>query len=157
MEIKKTIGAVSSELLAKTPDSVDPIEIERELHTEYEAEVMKCVERGKQKYLQDFFVEVITKQEPLMPNVFRNYFIDLASCPTPNYDQTVYHYVHKDDALNFIWVIPARGVSFMLKENALQIAPEEKDLLRFVLDFSDGTLYRLARKLNGEEELPAAY
>ena len=32
--------------------------------------------------------------------------------------------------------------------------PEEKDLLRFVLDFADGTLFTIAKQRNGEIERP---
>ena len=40
---------------------------------------------------------------------------------------------------------------FLFKQNALQVVDEEKELLRFVLQFDDGTLLKLCKKLNGEE------
>ena len=30
------------------------------------------------------------------------------------------------------------------------VMPEERQLLQFVLDFADGSLFQLAKKLNGE-------
>ena len=38
----------------------------------------------------------------------------------------------------------------MLKKHALEVVPEERWLRDFVLQFADGTLYNLARKLNHE-------
>lgn len=148
---REKVGKVAYDLMQKVPDSRDPIEIERELHTDYEKNVWECVDRYKKEFDSDFFVIVITKKERLMPNVIRNMFTARLSCPTPDYDQAVYHY-HKDkDTLDFLWVIPARDICIVLKNNALNIVPEERALLQFVLDFSDGTLYKLAKSLNREE------
>jgi hypothetical protein len=153
---RETIGKISSELMQKAPDTRDPIELERAMHEEYEKNVYECVNRSKKDFPEDFYVVVITKKEPLMQNVLRNYFYGRISCPTPDYDQCVYFVDRKKDRLFFLWVIPSRDVCFHLKENALHVVSEEKDLLKFVLDFADGTLYQLSRKLNGEEPIPAA-
>ena len=85
-----------------------------------------------------------------MHNVIRNYFFHRSTCPTPEWDQVVYYYKRADDALNFLWVIPSKDTCELLRENALMVAPDERDLLNFVLNFYDGTLERIAQKLNGE-------
>lgn len=149
---KETVGKIASDLLKKQPDSLSPIENMREQLTDYEKNLFECVDRYKNILPFNFFVVVITKKEPLMPNVLRNYFYARISCPTPDYDQTVYQYLHKDEALNFLWVIPSRDTCLILKENALRVVPEERQLLDFVLSFSDGSLFKLAKKLNGEVE-----
>ena len=81
-----------------------------------------------------------------------NYFYARLSCPTPDYDQTLYKYSHKQESLTFLWVIPSRDTCQLLKDNALQVVPEERELLGFVLNFADGSLFKLAKKLNGEVE-----
>jgi len=146
-----TVGKVSLELSQKTPDTRSPIEQMRESLTEWDRNIYECIDRSKKDFLGDFYVIVITKNEPLMRNVFRNYFYARLSCPTPDYDQTVYRYNRVQDKIEFIWVIPSRDASFHLKDNALQVANEERGLLNFVLKFADGTLFKLAKKLNGEE------
>jgi len=150
--MKETVGKLASQLLAKGPVSKDPIEIERTLHVEYEKNVLECVDRGKKDFPEDFFVVVLTKKEPLMPNVLRHYFFNRLSCPTPDYDQTVYHFHRANDILEFIWVIPCRHTCFSLKENVAQVAPAEYGLLEFVLKFADGTLWKLCKQLNGEAD-----
>lgn len=152
MKNKDTVGKVALDLLTKDPVEKSPIELEREMHTDYDKNIYECVDRGKKMFDGDFFVVIETKKERLLPNVLRNYFFPRHTCPTPNYDQTVYHYHHADQLVEFLWVIPSRDTCVLLKENALTIANEERQLLKFVLDFSDGTLFKLAKKLNGEVE-----
>lgn len=149
---RETVGKIASDLLQKEPDSLSPIENMREQLTEYEKNLFECVERYKNHFPLNFFIVVITKKEPLMPNVLRNYFYARMTCPTPDYDQTVYHYKHKEESLTFLWVIPSRDTCHLLKDNALEVHPDEKELLGFVIKFSDGSLYKFAKKLNGEDE-----
>lgn len=152
MSKKDTVGKIASDLLLKTPESQDPIEIQREVHKEYEDHIFKVVEEGKNKHYDDFFIVVITKRERLLANVIRNYFFTRESCPTPDYDQTVYHYHNKHDELEFLWVLPSKDTCQLFKANALQIAPEERHLLEFILQDSNGELLALSKRLNREIE-----
>ncbi len=148
---RKTVGAHSSELLQKQPDTRDPIELQREIHKDYESNVIEAVDRGRKDFQGDFFIVVTTKKERLMQNVIRNYFHPRKTCPTPEYDQTVYHYKVKDLYIDFLWVIPSKDTCELLHLNMLGVSKEERDLLYFVLSFYDGSLLRQAKKLNGEE------
>jgi hypothetical protein len=146
-----TVGKLSTELSQKAPEAKDPIEQMRESLTDYDKNIWEAIERSKKVYPGDFYIVVLTKQERLMQNVFRNYFIDRSTCPTPDYDQTVYKYKRKKDQVVFMWVIPSRDTCFYLKDHALEVAPEERDLLKYVLAFEDQTLYKLCKELNGEQ------
>ena len=85
-----------------------------------------------------------------MPNVFRNYFGARSTCPTPDYDQSVYKYNKKDDRIEYIWTIPTKEVCYYLLKNRNYVIPEEQELLKYVLEFSLGELFRLSKRLNGE-------
>jgi hypothetical protein len=148
---RDTIGKISQALLLKTPDSRDPIEIQRSTEREYLNNLNECISRGNKKYHQDFFIHVETKREKLLPNVLRNYFIDRLTCPSPNYDQAVFKYHYATDELEYLWAIPSRDASHYLKDNVLYIAADERELLEHVMDFADGTLFKLCKKLNGEK------
>ena len=148
---RETVGKLSLELSKKEAPTRNPIELEQEMHTEYDANLWECVDATKKWIHGDFFVVVITKNEKLMPNVFRNYFFARSSCPSPDYDQTVYRYDKAQDCLSFIWVVPSRDACYHLKNNALKVVGEERQLLQFVLDFADGSLYKLAKAFNGEQ------
>lgn len=147
---RDTVGKISAELSQKTPETRDPIELEREMHKDYENHIYQCIERYKKEFPGDFYLVVITKKERLMQNVLRNLFTARLSCPTPDYDQAVYKYHRKDDLLEFLWVVPAKDICEYFREHALEVAPQERALRDMVLEFYDNTLLNLAKKLNGE-------
>jgi len=149
---EKTVGQVSLDLVSKTPETLSPIEQMRESLTEYDKNINECIETNKKIYAGDFFIVVITKKEPLMENVLRNYFMARSTCPTPDYDQTVYRYDKKAGDIEFIWTIPSKHTCLTFIENKDEIVPDEWGLLKFILEFADGTLYKKAKELNGEEE-----
>lgn len=151
-ERRDTAGKIHLDLLNKTPDTRSPIEQMQESLTDYDKNIWICVEEGKKKYPGDFFLEVTTKQEPLMHKIMRNYFSSRLSCPTPNYDQTAYKYSLKDDKITFLWVIPSRDTCYDMLENRIHVPPEEYGLLEFVLKFERGDLFKMCKKLNNEEE-----
>jgi hypothetical protein len=119
--------------------------------SEYTDHLIQCVKDNRSKIIGDFYVVVLTKMERLLTNVMRNYFFARMTCPTPDYDQAVFKYDAAREELSFLWIVPDRETCITFKENALSIAPEERDLLKFVLDFSSGELFKLAKRLNGEK------
>lgn len=149
---KETIGSLALREMQKAPLTRSVIEITNEMKKQYIPNLIECVEINKKKFPGDFFIEVIIKNEPLMWNVFKDQFMAKKDCPTPNYDQDVYRYNSKDESIEYIWSVPCRDACYHLKDNALIVAPEERQLLKMVLDFADGTLYKLCKKLNNEED-----
>ncbi len=154
---RDTIGKISSDLLLKADDKHTVIDQTRENLKEFEKEFMICLERGKKLYSHQnqFFIEVQIKKEKLMENVQRNYFIPKIACPTPTWDQHVYLYRFIDDSIEYIWSVPDRDTCQYMTDHALQIPPEERQLLQFVLDFRAGDLDQRARDLNGENGISA--
>lgn len=150
---RQTVGEITTNLSQKTPDSRDPIEVQRELQKDYMNNLIDAIDRGYKKYSGDYFVHVETKKESLLHHTYRNYFIDRKTCPTPNYDQSVYKYNRELGQVEYLWTIPDRETSHYLRYHALEVVPQERELLQFVLKFEDGTLLRLCKKLNGEKLL----
>ena len=150
---RKTVGEISSELSQKEPETRSPIELEKEMQKEYMKNLLECVDTHFKVFEGDFFIEVTTKVEPLMTNVFRNYFAGRRSCPTPNYDQSVYRYNNKASQIEYLWTVPSRDACFYLRDNAVDVHPSEHELLNFVLKFDAGILLKLCKKFNKEEEL----
>lgn len=151
MEKKDTVGAIASSLMQQKQEKISVQEQQEAMQSEYMKNLVDAVDRGYKKYPGNFFVEVQTKNEPLLPNVFRNYFIDRVSCPTPNYDQSVFRYNREKGEVEYIWTIPSRDACHHIKNNAMEIVREEQQLLRFVLMFDNGTLFLMCKKFNGEE------
>jgi len=148
---RKTVGAEALELLQKEPGTHTAVDQMREQLDDYEANIHECIRKNKRKFLGDFYVVVITKKEKLMQNVLRHYFFARQSCPTPDYDQAVYRYIKADDKLDFLWVLPAADAVNFMKNNPHAISQDKYELLGYVLQFVDGSLLRLAKKLNMEK------
>ena len=151
---RETVGKIATDLLPnQIDDTHTAIDQMREQLTEWDKNIELAVEQGLKDYMVgDFYVVVSTKKERLLPNVLRNYFFTRFSCPTPEYDQTVYRYHRADDALEFLWVVPSKDTCHHFYNNPLQIEGDERELLEYVLSFMDGTLLYKAKKLNGEIE-----
>lgn len=149
--IKDTVGKIATDLLVKADDNHSVVDQMEENLTDFEKNIIECAERGLKVYNSDFFVVVLTKKERLLDNVLRNYYVHRKSCPTPDFDQIVYQYLYDQDALKIIWVIPNKEMCKEYLEVVTEIKPEERQLAQYVLDFADGTLDRLCRKLNKEK------
>lgn len=148
---RETIGKLSAELLQQDTHGDHSVgEQMSEQLSDYEKNILICIARGKSDFPGDFYVIVITKREKLMPNVLRHYFFPRISCPTPDNDQTLYKYHRSDDKIEFIWTVPDKKAIKDLKAHAVDLDPSFKELLRFALEFSDGTLDKKARAMNGE-------
>lgn len=147
---RDTVGKLSAELLKKEPETTDPIEQMRESLTEYDKNLFERAALDYHRYPHNYFLVVLTKKERLMPNVLRNYFFTRSTCPTPEYDQTVYRVNKKTDNIEFLWVVPSKDTCQYLKFHALDVAKDERDLLHFVMQFYNGELYSLAKQFNGE-------
>lgn len=147
---RDTVGALATQLLAKEPDTRNPIDLEREMHKDYEKEVYETIGRGRKVYPGNFYVVVITKKERLLANVLRNYFFHRETCPTPDYDQTVYYIQQPEEKIDFLWVIPSRDTCFYLLENERFLPDNERQLLDFIKDFKSSKLFELSKRLNNE-------
>lgn len=147
---KKTVGAIAAELLQKPDGPTNPQEYQRAQEKDYLAKLLVTAQEGLKLYNSDFYIVVITKKERLMENVIRNYFFSRKTCPTPDYDQTVYKFNHGKDDIEFLWTIPAKDICFDLLENKHRITREEQDLLECVMRYAEGTLMKLAQSENKE-------
>lgn len=152
-EKRETVGKISSELKAKSSDNTHSAHEQMlEQLSEYDQNLMQCVEDAKKSKTGDFYVVVLTKKERLLENVLRNYFFSRNSCPTPDYDQAVYYYSAQEQELKFMWVVPSKDTCEYMRDNAKTIDPSEYQLLQFVLSFYDGYLLKLVKKLNSETD-----
>jgi len=153
-EIKREkVGKISTDLINKDTSIIDVRDQGEAMTSEYMKELFKTIEDGKKIYSNDFFVVVITKREKLLTNVMRNYFLHRSTCPTPDYDQAVYHYIKSNDETELLWVIPSKQFSIYIVDNALTLDSEYKELIGFVLDFKNNILFDKAKKFNNEDLL----
>ena len=171
MERKKKLGEIATDLLQKPGDKNTVTDIQREAQKDYLDSLEWAVKHAKKEVdcshlkkhgqhqdcatrealVGDFYVVVITKKEKLLPNVLRNMFSTRKTCPTPDYNQSVFMWHDRTGDLEYLWTIPDEESCAIYSENAIEVVPEERQLLGFVLDFLNGSLLREARKRNGED------
>lgn len=151
---EKTLGQIYNEVAGKEKDTRDPNEISRQVMADKFNDLLDVVEAGRKFYEGDFFIKMIFKKErkfgpTLLPRIFIEHCRD---CPTPDYDQNIFRYNKHDDTLEHIWTIPDRETCFTYIENKEIVVKEEQQLLQYILDFADGTLYKKAKQFNREEK-----
>jgi len=153
-EKKETVGSASRRLqMQSSNDTAEDLQKgmqESSGEDSYENQVRTCVERGCRTYDSDFYVVVIFKKEKLMQNVIRQYFFPRVSCPTPDWDQTVYFFNRTSCTLEFVWTVPDKNICEYMTSPGFIPGPEEFELCRMVRDFHDGTLLIKSKKLNKE-------
>lgn len=147
---RKTAGEHYLELMQKNPEEIDVVEMQQEMQKDWMKNIIECVDTNKKKFPGDFYVVIETKREVILSNVIRNYFIGRQSCPTPNYDNTVWKYHRDEDRLEFLWVIPSRETCYTYLGQKDKVDPSEYELLKLIQDFADGTLLKKCKELNGE-------
>jgi hypothetical protein len=149
---RPTVGKIATDLMRRPDNQHTVVDQMRENLTDYDKNLWLCVDTNKKIFLCDFYVIVTCKKERLLPNVLRNYFLARLSAPTPEWDQTVYKYHRNDDKVEFLWVVPSKDTCEYLAINAKDVIESERDLLKFVTMFHDGTLLKIAKKLNNEAD-----
>lgn len=150
---RDTVGKIATDLMQTEAPTTDVREQGAEMLKPYLGELFAAVKRGTQEIKGDFFIQVLTTRFRTLTNLVRNQFVIRHTCPTPNYDQSVYLFDSSKQELEYVWSIPDRQSCHDMVENALTIDPEYRELLQYVLDFRDGTLFKLAQKLNNEDRL----
>ena len=153
---KTTVGAAASKLQEKaseyTAEDLQKAIQESNDEGSFENQVRECVERGCVQFDHDFYVVVLFKKEKIMHNVIRQYFIPRLSCPTPEWDQTVYYFNRSIGEIHLLWSIPDKNIcEYMLSPMYI---PEvsEFELYKYVQAFNDGSLLKESKKRNKEQK-----
>lgn len=157
-EKKENVGKYSYELQQKD-EKINPVDLQRAVHEgnesddSYENQVRLAAERGLKELDGDFYIVVLFKKERLMVNVVRQYFFPRKTCPRPEYDQVVYRYYRDSHSLKFMWVIPDKTSCETLPSHKNFLPADQKEFLKYIIDFNEGKLDQLSNQLNEEESV----
>lgn len=163
MNNKKTAGQVvidaAKHLENKPLEIVSIVDLQREMLNadEFTKKMLGYIDQGKKAYKRDFYIELNLKREKLIdmagiPQSPRSIPFLKTYCPTPFYDQSVWKYHYKTEKLEYLWTVPDRDTCNYYRKFALQVVPEERELLGYVLSYYDGSLLNKAKELNGEKK-----
>jgi len=150
---QKDLTKAVNDAKCKPLETTDVRELGSSMTKTYLKDITKAAEDGKKGYAGDFFVVVILRVENAFRNVVRRMSIARQTCPTPDYDQSVWMYNKNKDSLEFLWCIPSKRMCIDLIENMNISDVEHIQLIRNILDFRDGTLFEKAQILNKEDVL----
>ncbi len=149
-EKRKPLSEVSLKQSQNDNGTDDLMEIAESRATTFEQCVYETLDRGRKTYPnRDFYIYINHKREQALHKVIRNLYGIRLTCPNPNYEQTVYKFHVKDERLEFIWSVPNRDICKFMYENRTLVSPGDYDVLRTVIDFRDGELYKKALMLDG--------
>jgi hypothetical protein len=151
---RRTVGQEALDIFQKGTYEASPIALQEEMLREYYQNLVDCALNSRKIHKGRFFIVVLTKNERLLINVFRNYFFARKTCPTPDYDQSVFRYDDIAESIDYLWTIPSQDACHHLLANASDVHKSERELLEYVVKFKRGELFRLAKKLNGEKPNP---
>ena len=156
-EIKKprpTLGQLVIDEAGKIPQTQNASELADASLSDWDKIMLECYNLGRKGLPnRDFFIEILGKWERIYgsdrPKI-RLYPFVRKSCPTPNYDHTVFKYNHKDDTIDYLWTLPDKDTYNWYLENANIVHPDRWELLKMILRDHEGDLLRQCKKLNGE-------
>jgi hypothetical protein len=155
LDKKPTIGQQYIDNFNKNryKDLVPASDLTGEMLTDYEQEVWTCYYREKHKYKKDFALVVlfVNKDRSGLKKAKSAKYFTRHTAPTPDFDQIVYWCHIATDHLEYLWTIPDVEQCMLMYQYRGQVPKEEWSLLKHVLDFADGSLLELAKKLNNEE------
>ncbi|NGX57238.1 MAG: hypothetical protein K940chlam3_00124 [Chlamydiae bacterium] len=136
---KPTVGEKAYELLSQPSEPVEIGDIQREADKEFVKE-MEDIIRTHTKFASKYYIQIILKKEPLMPNAIRRYFVKRHSKPDADYDTTLYSYDNQKGQLYFHWTVPDPTSCHYLLTHESSLPDEERPLLEMVKKFSVGML-----------------
>lgn len=159
MSKDKTVGQYSYELSQKD-EKFDSVELQEEIHKgsnskkSYEEEIYETYRRAvcDEDISDPFYIVVLFKRERMLKNVVRQLFFYRQTCPTPEFDQTVYRCNSRETKIDFLWTVPNNSTCVYLPTIRKELTLEQLELLNFVDKFNNGDLNKLCEKLNKEEK-----
>lgn len=148
----RTVGQEALDIFQTGPQELSPVALQQEMTRDYYQNLIDCTLNNRKRFKGKFFIVVLTKNERLLPNVFRNYFFARRTCPTPDYDQSVFRYNNLTEDIEYLWTIPSQDACYHLLANAHEVHRDERELLSYIIDFKKGKLFNIAKRLNGEKD-----
>lgn len=155
---KETLGQAATRLAKVKLESDCAYEHAGVMFASYGADLAECIKLNlpilKNMGKDQFFISMITIQDRLFNNYFKQKVEAHQACPTPTWDQIIYRYDITSDNLEFLWVIPDKTTCEDMYKFPHLVPVEEYELLGYVKGFYEGTLLRKANELNGDKSTP---
>lgn len=137
--MSKSVGEASYELLQKSPEHVNVIDMQREMQKTVLHEIDDIIKKHGE-YSKKYYILYMIQRDRMMPNVIRQRFIIRKTRPSPNYDCSLFSYDNGSSQLAFHWSIPDEETCEYLLNNKEELTEDERPLLSYVEKFANQTL-----------------
>ena len=143
-----------SHQVVKENNLYDLKEIVAAMAKTFPIEMQKCIDKAKQLYHanpdRDFYIISHLKVEWFNQQLWKQQFVASLECPRPYLNFTVYKYHRKVDGVEELWSLPDRETLNFYYNNRHLASPDEYKLVKYCIEYKDGTLYRRMQHENGE-------
>ena len=128
----KRVGQAALDILAHdNPDQT----VEQTLDAfgpDYARQMEECIDTNKTKFKDPFYILVLTKKEPWISNVLRNYFVGRQTPPHafqmmeeyPNHTKTLYIVNARKGQVKLLWSLPGFADCITVAKNPHLYSPE---------------------------------
>ncbi len=154
-EIKKIEDMTASESMiaarVANPETDNDMDIAHEMAKSVGQELDDAIKVGQAHYKgRDFFIEMFLRKYSYLPdNHIKPHFLVEPVCPTPTHGHSVWK-IHGSGTVEFLWTVPHYEICVEMLKHCVHVPKEEHELLRYIVEFADGTLRERAKLLNGE-------
>jgi hypothetical protein len=150
IEKRETVGQISAKLHQQDHGKYNVRDVTEQVTKTFNEDLKGAAIDGiKKGFIGDFFIVGLQKTEKLA-KVIRTFFFARKSPPSPNYDQIVYKYHRSAGMFELVWTIPSRPTCIFMMKNLGNLHSSLSNLVMDVMRFSNGTLHKWCRQLNGE-------
>lgn len=114
----------------------------------YMPRLYSFLEKCKQRFADDFIIEVERWQEVADRKVIRYRYRQALALPTPRPGRAYYYYDASTQTLDLLWDLPPKKACEWAYNNRTLVGLQHSDALKTILDYYDGTLTRKADEIN---------
>jgi len=136
---QKSLGQASYDLLRKPPETINVIDMQREMQKSVLTQLQEVIESHK-SYADSYYILYLLRKHRLIPNAIHQQFVVRKTRPKPDYDTSLFEYSNLTGNLKFHWSIPDEDTCIYLLHNKDHLSDDEKELFGYVKKFADGTL-----------------
>ena len=137
--MSKSVGQVAYDLLNKSPEKINVIDMQREMQKTVLLELDDIIKKHG-NYSPKYYIVYMLQRERTMPNAIRQRFIIRKTRPSPDYDCSLFSYDNKSSELVFHWSIPDEQTCEYMIHNKEELSEDQKNLLSYVEKFANNTL-----------------
>lgn len=143
-----------SDQVLKQQEQQDLQDIVKAMAQQFPVGLQNCIDKAKKLYSanphRDFYIISHVKVEWFNPKLWKQQFAASLECPRPYLNFTVFKYHRKIDMVEELWCLPDRNTLNFYYNNRHLASPDEYKIVKYCIEYKDGTLYKKMQELNGE-------